>query len=278
MPRRLNARATRRPRRAMRRPRRKTGRLYKSTVQHSSFKSQGLPKELSVKAPFFAQAAFPIPESGNSPTRVVLLGNSLNPLPASLQGVVGSSPSSTTTLTGDILVPGHTEYSGFYGTSLCTCSSWALRFTNASTTGLTTVVVCAVPYEGDLTTGAQPSELTARIAELDAISFDSVCAQPYAKVFNLNAQTSGHETRTFKFTRSTKKMIGVKDIKDRVALASESLPLIDGQLLPSEGWFLYIRTNTNAVFGQGYPIQLQIKGTVYTHLTSRAPLPLETAA
>lgn len=259
--------APRRARRATRRPR-KASRKYTSTTQRASFKSQGLPKELSVKFPYH----FTLGAALSALNRMVIMGNSLAPVPTALQGPVATPPSSTDIIAGDVLVPGHTEYTGFYGSSMVTCSSWRIQFINNGDVP-SQFVVCTVPYQVQLDTVANPATLLNRIAELDAFSFDSLACQPYCKTYQLNEVSSGHESRIVKVTRSTRKMIGVKNIKDRIAIASESLPLIEGNSLPQEGWFTYIRLAPDSG-----GLLTTVHGTVYSHLTSRAPLALEAAA
>lgn len=279
-----------RPRRAFgsraRTRRSRTSRMYKSTRNHASFKSQGLPRELAVKFPFYSER--PLVNTQSAVNRVVILGNSLDPTPAALQGPTSTPPSSQTVTLGDVLVPGHSEYTGFYGVSQVMGSAWTIQFTNlfgegpesapVSLANRVVALVCPYQLRPGTTPANQPAFLLERIEELDSMRFEDLCAQPYAKVYNLNSPESGHETRIIKIYRRTKSLIGVKDMKDRLSVSSETLPVAVGNVLPSEGWFIYLRmAPLPGGLVQGV-VAMTIRGQVYAHLTSRAPLALESAA
>lgn len=266
-----------RPRHYLRRTRRTRG--YKSTVSRSSFKSVGLPRSLSVKFPYYQLRQInPQPQY-----RHVILGNSLDALPLGLQGQVTTTPS---TLVGasDALPPGYLQYAALYGTSNVPFSSWTIRVQNnlqrtetvgtdvVVSYGTVRVVALVCPYQdpnyNDLTSH---NTLLDRITELDGLSFTSCCAQPYAKIFNLNGQNSGHETHTFKISRRTKTMLGIRSIKDRIGFSAQDLPINTLDTQPAEGWFIYIRQESTDAWDAPSAVEYDIKGTIYATLTSRAP-------
>lgn len=238
----------------------------------SSFKSQGLPRELAVKFPFYTEGT--VNGTTTAQTRLVILGNSLDPKPQALQGAIATPPSSAQITSGDFLVPGHEEYTAFYGTSLVTGSSWTLQFTNQDIDSATRIFVLVCPYQVGRIGSSGVGTLPARIAELDSLSDVDLAAQPYAKVYNLNQVSSGHETRTFQVYRRTASMIGIKDLKDRITIAAEDLPLTPGDELPAEGWFIYARAAGGA---ESVPLNYTVRGMVYSHLTNRSPLGMPTA-
>lgn len=131
-------------------------------------------------------------------------------------------------------------------------------------------LVC--PYQFGRIGNTGVGAIVPRVAELDALSFSSLAAQPYARVYQLNEVSSGHETKFIKFYRRTASMIGIKDLKDRITIAAEDLPLTAGDSLPAEGWFIYLRSSSPS-----NTVQYTIRGTVYSHLTNRSPLGLDDA-
>lgn len=202
-----------------------------------------------------------------STRRLVFLGNSLDPHPLVLQGDIAFPPSSTTVSAGDVLVPAHDQYSQLYGSSNVLGSSWHLQFTNVfDATCRVAVVVC--PYEA---TQVGSAGLLGRVAALDSMSFDNLSVQPYAKVYNLNQPDSGHETKTFRIYRRSKAMLGVTNMKDRKTVASETLPLANGNNLPGEGWFLYCRPDVAGTGSTTY-VEFSARAVIYTQLTSREPI------
>lgn len=255
--------------------RRTRGRGARSTRNFSAFRSQGLPLELGVKFPFYYSANLYGPATGEN--RRVIVGNSLNPAPAVLQGIVGTPPSSTLWSAGDAIVPGYSEYAGFYGTSVVTFSKWNLEFINMNATNTYQLCVVVAPYETNVSSDPSPASLLAQIAAFDAMAFDDLASQPYARVQFLNVSGSGHERAKFSISRSTRQMIRCKNVMDRQALVSEPVTATNSgtQGLPFEGWFIYMR----AYIGAGgsvmdYDINFLARGVVYTQLVARAPLPL----
>lgn len=245
-------------------------RMYRSTRVRSSFKAQGLPRELAVKFPFYSRGQ--LGGDGVFFNRFVILGNSLDPIPQVLQGPIGSPPSSDQIQVGDWLVPGHEEYSRFYGTSIVTGSGWKIQITNPFEARVR-VVVLVCPYQVGRLGGTDTGSLIERIGELDALHFRDLCSQPYARMYELGESLSGQASKFFKVYRRTATMIGVKDLKDRITIAGEDLPLVAGDQLPVEGWFIYMRSEgviTDAV-------NVVVRGMIYAHLTNRAPLGLDAA-
>lgn len=257
-------------------------RMYKSTRARSSFKSIGLPQTLSVKFPWFQLRQI----NPQAQYRHVILGNSVDPMPVGLQGLVSVSPLSAVNI-NDSLLASLGQYSDLYGSTNVTFSSWKIRVQNnlqrTETVGTDVVVtygtcrvVCLVcPYQDpnyqDITL---KNDLIRRVTELDAMSFTQCCAQPYAKVFNLNGQNSGHETYTFKISRRTKTMLGVSKIKDRIGFSGQDIPVTVGDPQPQEGWFIYMRQESTEAWDPPGALEYDIKGTVYCTLTNRAPIDL----
>lgn len=245
-------------------------RMYRSTRVRSSFKAQGLPRELAVKFPYYSRGQ--LGGDGVFFNRFVILGNSLDPIPQVLQGPIGSPPSSNQIQVGDWLVPGHEEYSRFYGTSIVTGSGWKIQITNPFQARVR-VVALICPFQIGRIGVSAPGALIDRIAELDVMHFRDLCSQPYARVYELGESLSGQASKFFKVYRRTATMLGVKDLKDRITIAGEDLPLEAGDFLPAEGWFIYMRSEgviTDAV-------NVVVRGTIYAHLTNRAPLGLDAA-
>lgn len=264
----------RRPRVSRRRPRRayskrntKSNRLYKSTKAKSNFKSVGLPKELTVKAPIH-QIYNMAPAPGGGAPRFVILGSSMNPLPAVLRGSVGTPVSAVTTTLGDYLYPVQTEYSQLYGTSQIMWSGWNIQFTNTDADTIISVVICVVPYVQTLDESVSP--LVTGINTLDAMNFDSVCSQPYAKTYQLGIAGASSSTRTLSIKRSTKSMLRVSNLRDVPAETSQKIPFVEDQNISAPtGWFVYVRSN-------GIGVTARIKGMAYIRLSERVPQAIDT--
>jgi len=269
------ARRARRP--AARRPRRypmrkrvaKSTRLYKSTTAKSNFKSIGLPKELTVKHPYYSEVS-----PSASTYRFIILGNSLDPVPINLANV-GSAPTSYLVNANDRLVPGLEEYSGLYSTAQTMASSWNLQFVNNYTPDVDTqltsarVVMCVIPYYS--VTGAPlPITLETRIAELDAMQFDDVCLQPYAKTVQV-PYANGMNSKFLKVKRSTKTMLRVTNLRDSPEATSQTVPLTDADIAPATtGWAVYVRMIAAAETAAAPTVT--VKGTLITRYTNRRPL------
>lgn len=260
----------------------------KSNRNTAMFRSVGLPRTLSVKFPWFQLRQI----NPQGQYRHVILGNSLDPMPQGLQGLVGTTPTATVGPV-DSLVPGIAQYSALYGASNVSFSKWTIRIQNnlqrhetvgtdvVTTYGTCRVVVFVVPYAtpGVYDNTGAP-DLSDRIIQLDGLTFTDCCAQPYAKVFNLNGQNSGHETHTFKISRRTKSMIGVTNIRDRLGFSSQTLPInstvAPPDPLPEEGWLIYMRQEVTSAFDAPSAMEYDIKGTIYSTLSIRDMVPLAT--
>jgi len=255
-------RATRRPNRKMvRKNRRYSKKRNYNSKSTGVFKGEGLPLELYVKFPYFKDS------SVGAGDRYVVLGNALCPVTTQLQGALSITGQVLYT-PGDVVVPGQAEYGQFYGLSNITGSSHKMQFTNTGNNPCT-FAVCVLPYQGSFQS-APNTAIGARINALDAFSFGSLCAQPYAKHYTLGIPSSGASTKTFTIYRKTKNMLRVSNIKDRTILSTENIPYTDIGLTqaPEEGWFIYIRT-------QDQPMEITHEATIYSMLTQRAELELE---
>jgi len=278
-------RYTRRYPRKVRRARRFT----RSTRSRATFKSQGLPKELYVKFPYYWQpsGSYSVPISET--LAGVIFGNTLCPTPSVTQPTTSSLPtaiSSYQVAPNDQIVPGLIQYAGFYTSSCTLGSSLRLEFVfNSITDSPTiTVVLLAVPYFDYL-------DMVAQITTLQAMNFNDLCSQPYAKCRILNVPSSGHEKTIFKSYRSVKSMLKIRDIKGMLNSSNSATHLgTSGSwqdtayysgtyeaayVAPSMGFFWYYAVVTNSTTtGNAAQVFISAKMVVYSCLADRIPLPL----
>nr|WAE42935.1 MAG: capsid protein [Cressdnaviricota sp.] len=263
-----------RPRFTRRRPTRGRRHHARSNKNTSTLRSQGLPKELFVKFPWYQE--FDTGEiSPSTSINYVFNGNSLIPYS-------GNAVSATV---GNYIVPALQQYSSFYSESTVTSSSLKLQVIRTDSEAIPlTVTLNAIPYSTDNNQGSVDSgENTGFVRALNtytAFDVNSKAAQPYCQVKRLNVDTSGHETCYMKRFGKVKKFLGISSIRDNHTMLS--LPITNyienpedssNSVIPQSGFF-YILTISNTDPTNSASCSIQARMSIYTQLSTRSPLPL----
>lgn len=177
-------------------------RIFKSTTQHTKVSPMTVAKETYVKLPYVITYQTAI--AAGIGAGYTLLGNSLLPTPQNL--------STGAVTAGDIWVSGVKEYSDFYNFYRVLGSKISIQVTAVSANNVFRCALVPVAYGGP-ETGPQ-SEIFNKVAELNTLTFDQLCMQPYAQTKILGIASGGNATTYFKMFRKTKNMLSVKDIRD----------------------------------------------------------------
>nr|WAE42370.1 MAG: capsid protein [Cressdnaviricota sp.] len=260
-----------RPRFTRRRPTTRRHRNVRSNKNTSTIRSQGLPKELFVKFPWYQEfdtGAIPV----SSTVSYVFNGNSLMPYTA-------NSPTGTT---GQYVVPALQQYSSFYDESTVTGSSLKLQVIRTDSAAIPlTVTLNAIPFSQlRVTSDSSVTPIDGFTEALNTyLAFDvnSKAAQPYCQVKRLNVDTSGHETCYMKRFGKVKKFLGISSIRDnhtQVSLPIENYinPIVqDTRLIPLSGFF-YILNITNTDPTNEASCSIQARMSIYCQLSTRRPL------
>lgn len=271
---------------------RRTRRLARSTRSRATFKSQGLPKELYVRFPYYWQPSNSYVIAASETLRSIILGNSVCPTPFQLQPSTSSLGLDPTVDTGDQVVPGLIQYSGLYTSSCILGSSLRLElvFNALSSSPTITVVLLPVPY-------FDYNDFQGQLTALQSMTINSLCSQPYAKSRILNIPSSGHEKTVFKSYRSVKSMLKIRDVKGLLNNTTStttgytntnsgswqdiSFYAIGGDSTANPhtplGFFWYYAAVSNSTTtGAAAQLFVSAKMVIYSCLADRVPLPLVT--
>lgn len=193
--------STRRRRAPRRRFARKRFTKY-STSQKTVVRAPVNAREMYVKFPY--STIKEIASSGVIPSRYAVLANSLIPFPASY--------SSNTPTAGDVWAAGVSEYASQYNFYRVLGCSVSVQYVSESTTTTRLVMVPVTYGQGEDSVPDQP--ISDKISELDGLTYDELCSQPYAQSKLVGSNAGGPNVCYMKMFRKTKNMIGVKDLKD----------------------------------------------------------------
>lgn len=233
---------------------------YKSNGQSTKVSAPVNARETYVKLPWINTFASTSLTAATSSSRA-FLGNSLIPFPASYAGSITS---------GDEWVSGVSEYASFYNQYRVLGSSIKLQILCQTQAGVT-FGVCLVPITaGGPETGVTGS-IANRITELDALSYDELCMQPYAKCRLIGIGSGGNANVFLKMFRKTKMMLACKDLRDnentllRLPDPTGSFGSINTNARDS--FFYYVRVFN--VAGATGSFDMQVKMKYYTNLSGR---------
>lgn len=230
-----------------------------SSKQRTVVKAPVNARETYVKLPWVN--TFPTLTVGASASQsYVFLGNSLIPYPSNYGGTITA---------GDEWVSGVSEYANFYNQYRVLGSSIKVQIVMQSTA----VVGCTIiPVMMGGSESGSGVTISARIVDLDALTYDQLSMQPNAQMRMIGIGTGGNANVFFKMFRKTKSMLACKDLKDQEDTLCR-LPDSDGTdgticVNDSNSFFYYIRiTNLTTTATVNYNMQVKMK--YYTQLTGR---------
>lgn len=230
-----------------------------STKGKTVVKSPVNARETFVKLPYMKTQNVSL--GATSSTSIAYLGNSLIPTPASY---ASASPSA-----GDVWCSGVQEYANFYNQYRVLGCSLKIQLVSVVGTGNIFRCVLLPIALGGAETGSHT--ITGRIAELDALSYDNLCMQPYAQSKILGLSTGGNAACYFKMFRKSKSMLAIKDIRDDENTLV-NLPDPDGSggqmiINASDTWFYYLRIFNQHSSTQTIEVSAKLK--YYTQLSGR---------
>lgn len=257
MPRRYGKSRKYRPRK-LNRKRFSKKRFIKSNYARSVIKAPVNARDTYVKFPWLR--TFQPNISASSGQTYVFLGNSLIPNPASFVG----------TTSGDTWCSGVSEYASFYNLYRVLGTSIKIQITAISANNVLRAVLLPIAL-GDNETGAVGG-ISARVAELDALTYDQLSQQPFAQSKTIGLATGGNSARWFKMFRKSKYMLGVKDIRDQDGSLLR-LPDTNGSngtvaFQSPNAWFYYLRI-FNSASASAQSVEVQVRLKYYVQLTGR---------
>lgn len=233
-----------------------------STKQKTAVRANVNARETYVKLPMFKTFQETVPGSGSS--SICVLGNSLVPFPTSYASV---NPAA-----GDTWVSGVQEYSNFYNNYRVLGCSVKMQIVTLNTGNAFQCVLIPVTAAGPETYPGFPPTVADRITELDALTYDELCTQPYAQMRTIGVSTGGpNQFSGFKMFRKTKSMLACKDLRDNEDTLLD-LPDPDGSqgkvlVSPDSAWFYYFRIFNLSGTNQVANINFKLK--YYTNLSGR---------
>lgn len=272
-------RTFRRPmRRAYRSSRRTRGRFSRkrfakySTAQKTVVRPPINARETYVKLPWQDTDNLTLVAAANS-SRLAFLGNSLVGAPQDYTNIAPVAPTEW--------AAGVAEYATFYNKYRVLGASIRIQVVMHSGTDITAGVVLIPVAHGGAEAGVPTNAVAERLAELDAMTYDQLCVQPYAKSRIIGVANSGNSTVILKMFRKTKYMISAKDIRD-VEETLARLPNPDGSggtviLSSRSAWFYYFRLFNLSAGNLTYDLQARMK--YYANLSGRTNwLPIQVPA
>lgn len=201
------------------------------------------------------------PIGASASDNYVFLGNSLIPAPLSLPNLF--------IMTGDEWYSGVSEYAAFYNNYRVLGSSIRIQLVGLSST-TTSYAVCLIPIMAGGSETGSPSP-TARILELNALTYDQLCMQPYAQTRIIGLGSGGMASYTMKMFRKSKSMLACKDLRDNEDTLRD-LPDPNGAngSYPTDAdntWFYYFRVINLSTTASSYSMQVKMKA--YVNLSGR---------
>lgn len=176
-------------------------RMFRSTQQHTKVSADTLAKELYVKMPFSDTTQFSINQ--NSSIMYYWVGNSLAP-----DADLGSGQVSS----GVLWASGVKEYCTMYNFYRVLASKITIQVVTLGSLNVLRCVLIPVSIGGTNTGG--DSQLITKINEIQALTYDQSCLQPYAQCRVLGTTAGNNAVTYFKMFRKTKDMLSIKDIRD----------------------------------------------------------------
>lgn len=265
--RRSSARPYRRPYRKMSKGRKRFSTKKKFTKvnnrQRATIKGTVMPRDLYVKLPYrltLTQQSV----AANANANYAFLGNSLVPYPADYSLTLPSA--------GDIWASGVEEYAGFYNQYRVLGSSIKIQIATVTTSNLYRFVMVPCTTRTEASVGGGDNTVDDKITEMNALSYDQLCALPNAYSKLVGLASGGNSSAYFKMFRKTKSMIGCKDIKDNEDTLVD-LPESTGAggriCIGGKNSFFYYFRVVNAAGGVAQIFEAQIQIKLYCQLTGR---------
>lgn len=217
-------------------------------------------RETFVKLPWVNTYTTTAVAAGASVSRA-FLGNSLIPAPAVYTG----------TSAGDEWVSGVAEYAAFYNYYRVLGSSIRVQLVCQTSSGVTLGVAMIPVAFGGAETGSGLGNISQRITELDALTYDQLSMQPAAQVRMIGIGSGSNANVFFKMFRKTKSMLSCKDLRDNEDTLLK-LPEPTGEsgtiaVNSNAAFFYYVRVfNLSGASGN---FDMQVKMKYYTQLTGR---------
>lgn len=246
------------------------------------FQGQVIPPTMMIKLPYVNNFQYTLAAGGTAgDTNADLIqGNAI--VPFCSQGQVGTPTGvGNVPIAGDQLPADFYRWAGFYDRYYVMASKIKIEavFSSVETTGVSCVQVglLARPFSSfsSSATASVDNSWPSLVTSMAALEYKDLVTYPYSKTRMISTSAGGNSRLFWKMFRKTKRMYGVKDVRDNEELQGYLFQAPDAtagfydNVNPHHGFFYYFRFYN---VGQACVVNYTLRMTLYINLTQRVDI------